>query len=283
MITIKEALNEAYQKLKNRNIESYKIDAQILLYTVLNTDRVFILSNGEKELSKEDYDNFTQLIKKREEKIPIAYLISKGDFMGIDLVVESGVLIPRGETEILVEVALEFLKDKSDIKVLDMCAGSGCVGIAIAMNNLKTQIIETDISNVSKKIVNINVDKYDLKDRVQFVSSDLFENIDKKSKFDIIVSNPPYIETEEINNLMEDVKNYEPHIALDGGNDGLQFYRKITKEAGYFLKENGMLAFETGYKQGKEVESLLKKNGYKNIKILKDLSGHDRIVHGIKK
>ncbi len=184
---------------------------------------------------------------------------------------KNGVLIPRQDTEILVEEVLKIAK-KED-KILDLCTGSGIIGISLAKNLLSDNIIAVDISDTALKVSRLNAENQNV--NIKYIKSDLFENID--DKFDIIVSNPPYIESEVINTLSEDVKK-EPILALDGGEDGLDFYRKISSEAKQYLKENGKLFFEIGYNQRNAVSKILEDLGYKNIECIKDLAGNDRVV-----
>ena len=201
--------------------------------------------------------------------------------MGLELFVEEGVLIPRGDTEILVEEVLKNIDDNESLEICDLCSGSGAIGIAIAnyRNNVKVDSI--DYFEKPEKVTKKNIEKLKLKDRMTFIKSDLLtEVINQGKKYDIIVSNPPYIKEEEISNLMEDVKGYEPHTALSGGLDGLVFYRKIIDDSVLVLKGKGILAFEIGYDQGEDVKKLMIEKGFKNVNVLKDLAGLDRVVIG---
>lgn len=223
------------------------------------------------------------MIEKRRNKMPVKYILNKCEFMGIEFYVEEGVLIPRGDTEILVDEVLKIIEENQEMQICDLCSGSGAVGISLAhfRQNIKVDLI--DYYPIPEKVSLINIEKNKLEDRVFFIKSDLLEESIKNNKiYDIIVSNPPYIEECEIGKLMEDVKNYEPHTALNGGNDGLDFYRKIIDQSQYTLRESGILAFEIGYNQGEAVKLLMENNGFTNVKIVKDFASLDRVVVGIK-
>ena len=201
--------------------------------------------------------------------------------MGIDFYVEEGVLIPRDDTEILVEEVLKYIEENDEMQVCDLCSGSGAIGISLAhlRKNIKVDLI--DYYPIPEKVSLINIKKNNLENRVSFIKSDLLEKpIENKKMYDIIVSNPPYIEEEEIDKLMEDVKDYEPHTALNGGVDGLDFYRKIIDQSQEVLKKDGILAFEIGYNQGEAVKLLMEENNFNDVKVIKDFASLDRIVIG---
>ena len=201
--------------------------------------------------------------------------------MGLDFFVEEGVLIPRGDTEVLVEEVLKAIEEEAELEICDLCSGSGAIGISIAHYRKNVRVDEIDYFDIPERITKKNIDRHKLNDRVTFIKSDLLEEaIRLNKKYNIIVSNPPYIKKEEINTLMEDVRDYEPHTALDGGEDGLIFYRRIVEESKLTLKEDGILAFEIGYDQGEEVSKLMIENDYLNVKVIKDLAGLDRVVIG---
>ena len=279
--TIGDLLDIASKTLKAEDIDTYMLDAQLLLCNVLAKDKVYIITNREKEVSAKDEKEYLSLIEKRKGKMPIKYILGETEFMGLDFDIEEGVLIPRGDTEILVEEVLSIVEDDDEIEICDLCSGSGAIGISIASYRKKVRVDEIDFYNIPEKITKKNIVKHGLEDRVSFIKSDLLtEAIKEGKKYSIIVSNPPYIKAYEIDNLMDDVKKYEPHVALDGGDDGLIFYRRIIKESKYVLKENGVLAFEIGHDQGEDVSELMKESGFSNIKLLKDLAGLDRVLLG---
>ena len=278
---IGELLIDGNKILKEANIDTYILDTQLLLGKVLVKDKLHLITNKEEEVSKFKEREFYSLIEKRKNKMPISYILKTTEFMGLDLHVEEGVLIPRGDTEILVEETLKFMDEDKEYEVCDLCCGSGAIGISIAHFRENTKVDLIDYYDVPEKVTKRNIVKQKLSNRAKFIKSDLLnEVINQQKKYDILVSNPPYIKEEVIDTLMEDVKDYEPHTALSGGNDGLDFYRRIVDDSDKILKENGILAFEIGHDQGEEVSNLMIEKGYKNVRVVKDLAGLDRVVIG---
>ena len=278
---IGELLIDRNKILKEANIDTYILDTQLLLGKVLGKDKLHLITNKEEEVSKFKEREFYSLIEKRKNKMPISYILKTTEFMGLDLHVEEGVLIPRGDTEILVEETLKFMDEDKEYEVCDLCCGSGAIGISIAHFRENTKVDLIDYYDVPEKVTKRNIVKQKLSNRAKFIKSDLLnEVINQQKKYDILVSNPPYIKEEVIDTLMEDVKDYEPHTALSGGNDGLDFYRRIVDDSDKILKENGILAFEIGHDQGEEVSNLMIEKGYKNVRVVKDLAGLDRVVIG---
>lgn len=278
---IGELLIDGNKILKEANIDTYILDTQLLLGKVLGKDKLYLITNKEEEVSKFKEREFYSLIEKRKNKMPISYILKTTEFMGLDLHVEEGVLIPRGDTEILVEETLKFMDEDKEYEVCDLCCGSGAIGISIAHFRENTKVDLIDYYDVPEKVTKRNIVKQKLSNRSKFIKSDLLnEVINQQKKYDILVSNPPYIKEEVIDTLMEDVKDYEPHTALSGGNDGLDFYRRIVDDSDKILKENGILAFEIGHDQGEEVSNLMIEKGYKNVRVVKDLAGLDRVVIG---
>ena len=279
--TIGELLDKASKELKEENIDTYILDAQLLLGNVLAKDKLYIITNRDKNVSLKDEKEYFELIEKRKNKMPIKYILGETEFMVLDFNVEEGVLIPRGDTEILVEEVLSIINEEDELNVCDLCSGSGAIGISIANYRKKINVEEIDFYEVPEKVTKKNIIKHGLEGRVKFIKSDLLkEPINQGKKYDVIVSNPPYIKADEISNLMDDVKKYEPHTALDGGDDGLVFYKRIIEESKTTLNNEGVLAFEIGYDQGEEVSNLMKEAGFYNIKLVKDLAGLDRVVLG---
>lgn len=278
---IGELLIDGNKILKEANIDTYILDTQLLLGKVLGKDKLHLITNKEEEVSKFKEREFYSLIEKRKNKMPISYILKTTEFMGLDLHVEEGVLIPRGDTEILVEETLKFMDEDKEYEVCDLCCGSGAIGISIAHFRENTKVDLIDYYDVPEKVTKRNIVKQKLSNRAKFIKSDLLnEVINQQKKYDILVSNPPYIKEEVIDTLMEDVKDYEPHTALSGGNDGLDFYRRIVDDSDKILKENAILAFEIGHDQGEEVSNLMIEKGYKNVRVVKDLAGLDRVVIG---
>ena len=278
---IGELLIDGNKILKEANIDTYILDTQLLLGKVLGKDKLHLITNKEEEVSKFKEREFYSLIEKRKNKMPISYILKTTEFMGLDLHVEEGVLIPRGDTEILVEETLKFMDEDKEYEVCDLCCGSGAIGISIAAVRENTKVDLIDYYEIPERVTKRNIRNHKLGDRTSFIKSDLLEEpIANGKKYDILISNPPYIKEEVIEELMEDVKNYEPHTALSGGKDGLYFYRRIVEDSDKILKENGILAFEIGHDQGEEVKGLMTEKGYNNVRVIKDLAGLDRVVIG---
>jgi release factor glutamine methyltransferase len=225
--------------------------------------------------SQQQSEKYLDLIRKRATHIPLQHLTGVQEFMGMDFIVNENVLIPRQDTEILVEEVIKYIRGKDeDVKLLDMCTGSGCIAVSIDKFCENATVIAVDISKKALAVAEKN--NLNHHGDVKFIRSNLFENI--QEKFDIIVSNPPYIETAEIGTLMPEVRDYEPKIALDGTEDGLEFYRIICDNLKKYLSKEGVVFFEIGYNQGEAVSELLKTAGFENIKIIKDLSKNDRVI-----
>lgn len=262
------------------------LESILILSHILNVEKTYIYIHGDKEVEDWVKEEFLKKIQKRSENYPIAYLLRNKEFMGLDFYVEEGVLIPRPETEIMIEYIIDYVENNyrdTEIRVLDIGTGSGAISLSLAKFLPWIKVYGIDIDSVAIKIATENKNRLGIKN-VKFLKGDLFKPIDNDNilqKFDIIVSNPPYIKKKDINNLQKDVKYFEPIRALDGGIDGLDFYRKITGDSKAHLKNRGILIYEIGYDQGQEVKSILKEEGFLNIDILKDFQGHDRVVFGV--
>lgn len=281
--SIEELINAGASTLKESGIDTARLDAELLLGNIIEESRIYLITHKEEEVSADKAERYFKFIEKRRNKMPVKYILNKCEFMGIDYHVEEGVLIPRDDTEILVDEVLKSIGENEEKQVCDLCCGSGAIGIALAhyRQNIKVDLI--DYYPIPEKVSLINIKKNKMEDRAAFIKSDLLEKpIEDKKMYDIIVSNPPYIEAEEIDKLMDDVKNYEPHTALDGGTDGLDFYRKIIDQSQYVLKQSGILAFEIGYNQGETVKLLMEEHNFEDIKVIKDFASLDRIVIGIR-
>ena len=322
-MNIKKTLENSIKILKENNVEESTLKARILLANILHESKEYLLIHETDELEDNIIKLFKQYIEKLCRGVPIQYITKKQEFMGLEFYVDKNVLIPQPDTEILVEEIIKICKKNyclnnteievndvgvavhsdpnkkqynKNIKILDLCTGSGAIGISIVKNVKNCEMTLLDISREALKIAeqncinlvgaddpvrpkNIGVDRdIDPKKQIQIIQSDLFKNLDKQNKFDIIVSNPPYIKTDIIKTLDKEVQN-EPILALDGGEDGLEIYRRIIKKAHEFLEPNGYLCLEIGYDQKKEVIELIKAEGkYTEIYSKKDLSGNDRII-----
>ena len=278
-MTIKDIIVK-YSKELEEISPTPRLDVETLLQKVLGVDRLYILLNLERVLSEDEEQLFNKFINERLNNRPIAYIVGNREFMGLDFFVKEGVLIPRPDTEVLVEEVIELAKKKDAKNILDVGTGSGAITVSLAKYLENVKVTSVDISDIALEIGKRNAISNEVDDRINFVKSDLFTNIDKETKFDIIVSNPPYIKREVIDTLDKQVKDYEPYNALEGGVDGLDFYRAITKQAKEYLKKGGILAYEVGHDQSEDVSKLMEMDGYTNIYTLKDLQQIDRVVIG---
>lgn len=263
------------EQLQKAGITDAELDARLLLEFICHTDRNALYAHGDQEIEDEKMHDFLQLIEKRTVHIPLQHLTGEQNFMGLDFLVNEHVLIPRQDTEILVE---EIMRDLHDgIRILDMCTGSGCILLSLLHYSNDCSGVGVDVSEDALAVARQNADRLAEKQAV-FIQSDLFEKVE--GSFDLIVSNPPYIRSQEIAGLMPEVREHEPHLALDGKDDGLHFYREIIKGAMPHLKRGGQLFFEIGYDQREAVQALLAANGYTEIAVVKDYAGLDRVVYG---
>lgn len=276
-MTIKELLNQAVIMLKNENIDAPKNKARMLLEATLKKSREYLMIYDTKEITSIERYRYIKNVKRHIAGEPLQYITGKQEFMKLNFLVTKDVLIPRSDTEILVEEVIKIAENKANPVILDMCTGSGAIAISIAKYVKNVKVYATDISEKALEIARKNAEFNGVKNNIKFIESNLFDKI-KDKKFDIIVSNPPYIETDTIKRLTKYVQN-EPKIALDGGKDGLDFYRKITDNGYKFLNRQGYICLEIGYNQKTAVRKILEnKKRYVNIKCLKDLCGNDRVV-----
>ncbi|MGE5329151.1 MAG: peptide chain release factor N(5)-glutamine methyltransferase [Deltaproteobacteria bacterium] len=279
-MTIKEAITHGIDLLKT-NIESAWLEGYVLLGHVLKKERVYLISHDDDLISSHEYNKFIAHVNERLKGIPLQYITGNQEFMSLNFDVNPAVLIPRPETELLVGEVLKYISNilgNNNVYILDIGAGSGCISVSLAYNSERSFITAVDISKDALKTAEHNAKKHRVKDRIFFVESDMFKNLSKR-KFDVIVSNPPYIPTGIIGGLQVEVKDNEPMRALDGGNDGLDCIRQIVDSAYCFLKPGGFLALEVGHDQAQIVAALMEKQEkYENIRIVKDYSGIERIV-----
>lgn len=266
------------KQLEEAEIENAQGDAWYLFSECFHVTREDYLFGMTEEIDdKEAEDRYKELIEKRKEHIPLQYILGTQEFMGYTFQVTPDVLIPRADTEtVLEEVINKVPQTLTNLKILDLCTGSGCIAISLALMLKPEVCVGTDISQKALKIAKANGEN--LAPMVKFIQSDLFENVE--GSYDLIISNPPYIKTEECKKLMPEVKDHEPMLALDGKEDGLYFYKEIIKDAGKYLNPAGMLAFEIGYDQGEAVKELMETQGFSRVEIKKDLAGLDRLVFG---
>lgn len=274
-MTIKETLNKGMIILKSNNIESPKLKARLLLQYILKRSRQYLIVYDNEEITKKEQWEYFVNIEKISQGVPLQHITHTQEFMKMDFYVNEDVLIPRPDTEILVEEVIKIANKIQNPTILDLCTGSGAIGISIAKNVPKAEVYAVDISDKALAVADKNAKK--LETKVKFIKSDLFDKI-RKMKFDIIVSNPPYIKKEDIHYLSEEVQK-EPEIALDGGNDGLDFYRKIVQQAPEYLKLGSYLCFEIGFDQKIDVIEIIEnEKKYIDTYSKKDLYGNDRII-----
>lgn len=271
---IQELLEIGVKKLKEKSIENPIFISRRLMCFTLQKDRIYLITNSEKEVSKEQEKKFLEYISKIEKHIPIQYIINSQEFMKMNFYVDENVLIPRQDTEVVVEEAIKIIENNNFKNILDMCTGSGILAITIAKYVENCNVNAIDISKEALEIAKKNAISNGVKDKIKFIHSNMFENIN--GKYDLIISNPPYIKTDVIKTLSEEVKK-EPVIALDGGKNGLEFYNILAINAHKFLNPEGYLVLEIGYDQKEEVTNILMDN-YKDITCIKDMGGNDRVI-----
>ena len=275
-MNLETAINIAYQTLIKNNIKSALLDSEILLSEVINESREFIILNLNHNISEKEYDFFQKLIQQRSKGKPIAYLTGKKSFWNYEFYINDKVLIPRPETEIVIEQILKIYKKKDKISFLDIGFGSGCILLSILKEKKDFKATGIDISDDALKVCEINAYKLGVKNRVRLFKSD----IDKfsKGKYDLIISNPPYIKNLDLKYLEKDVINFEPKLALDGGLDGISEIRKIIKKSSELIKNGGKLILEIAYNQKKEVKRLLIDNSFYINSVIKDFANNDRCI-----
>ena len=281
--TYREIYQWGYEELSAAGIDDVKTDARLLLEWCCGTDRNTLLVHGERGISEEEYRRYADCIARRKAHVPLQHITGEQEFMGLTFTVNHNVLIPRQDTEVLVEEVMKHLHD--GMRILDMCTGSGCILLSLLRYSNDCTGVGIDISEDALRAAKENTERIlgtqaITQSKVTWKQGNLFEGLDSKEQFDIIVSNPPYIKTSVIETLMPEVKDYEPHLALDGQEDGLFFYRQIIAKADEFLMGGGMLFFEIGYDQGEGVRRLMEKAGYMEIEVIKDFAGLDRVVCG---
>ena len=276
-MVISELVRETAKSLS----DNARFEAELIVMSAVGINRTQLVLDSRRDVTEEQREKVSEMVKRRQSGEPLQYILGECEFMSLDFYVESGVLIPRSDTETLVEAVIEKTDENKNMKILDICTGSGCIGISTAHFRSSAYVDLIDISDKAIEIAKKNIVRNNVQSRVKVQKMDILNEYPSE-KYDIVVSNPPYIETEVINTLQTEVKNHEPRLALDGGEDGLIFYRRITEIAPEILKKGGMLAFEIGYNQGKAVSALMGKN-FCDVRIIQDFSKNDRVVTGILK
>ncbi len=279
---IKDIINYGVAMIKNT--ESPSLETQMMIAKVIEKDRLYIMLNLEEDIDESKVEIIKTMIDKRKSSYPLQYILGEREFWGMDFKVSEGVLIPRQDTEILIEETLKKLKDnkhKSNLKGFEIGVGSGIISITLLKEIETLTMIGVDINDKAIELTKANALKHEVNDRLCILKSNLFEKINKENQFDFILSNPPYIETKVIDSLQEDIKQHEPKLALDGGEDGLDFYRAIIEQSKSYISPEGFIAFEIGYNQAEAVKKIFVENGYPNVTIAKDLAGFDRVVIGM--
>ncbi len=271
----KGAYEFGIKELEKAGIDEAKLDARLLLERICETDHSDLFAHPDRELTEKELDGFMEFIARRAKREPVAYILGQWEFMGLTFDVSGDVLIPEQDSEFLVEEALRHCED--GMNFLDLCTGSGCIALSILNFTNNTRAICTDISEEALLVASKNAEKLGLSERADFLETDLFPK--EVKKFDLIVSNPPYIASDVIEMLAPEVKDYEPRLALDGDSDGLGFYKRIVAMAPSYLYSSGYLIMEIGYDQAETVKKLLEENGsYHEIEVVKDFSGNDRVI-----
>ncbi|RYZ04803.1 MAG: peptide chain release factor N(5)-glutamine methyltransferase [Myxococcales bacterium] len=278
--SIKRVLTWAADDLKRRGNDSARLDVELLLGHVLGLDRIGLILHSERPLSGPELSRFRELFKRRRTGEPVAYLLGAREFYGLSLRVDARVLVPRPDSERLVEIALERTRARSMLgQALDMCTGSGCIAIAFARHRPTWSVTASDISEGALEVARDNAHRTGAIRNLRFVSGSLFTPV-AGLRFDLVTANPPYIPAGDIQGLPVDVRDFEPRLALDGGPDGLDLVRDIVREAPAHLTPGGLLALEIAFDQGPRTAALLREHGYAEVTVAKDLGGRDRVVSG---
>ncbi len=278
--TIKALLDWMTPYLADKGIDAPRLCAEMLLCHVLGKQRIQLYTEFDAVVSPPNLTALRELVKRAAEQEPVAYLVGKAEFYSLEFDVSPACLIPRPETELLVQRAIEFIRTRGDHpRVLDLCTGCGCIAVAIAKNVTGCQVTASDISDKAVSVAEKNVTQYGLADHVTLLLGDLWEAIEGQEPFDLIVSNPPYVSISEYQSLDKNVRDYEPNSALLAGPEGLDIYQRIIPEAGRYLKPSGLLMMEIGYQQGEIVQKLLgQTKQFQDIEVIQDFQKHDRVV-----
>jgi len=279
--TVKRILDWTIQFLKDKGSATPRLDAEVLLAHARKCQRIQLYTQFDQPLTDPERTTMRELVKRRATHEPVAYLVGHREFFSLDFIVRPGVFIPRPDTEILVMTALDLLKDQTEpASLLDLCTGSGCVPIAIAKNHPTVQVTAVEKDPAVAQVTQQNIDKHQLESRVSLRIGDLFEPLPGGSLFDMVTSNPPYVQQGEIAGLAPDIRDHEPHLALDGGADGLDVIRRLASQSKSFLKPGGWLLFELSPEQAPAGVEILKSEEYSDVSVKNDLSGQARLIVG---
>lgn len=280
--TIREIMYRARETLKNFGDETYDIDAKVLLKHTLSCNDMYLIIHSNDILSNEKRREYLSYVERRKLGEPVAYITGKKEFMGFDFKVTKDVLIPRPDTETLVNEVLRCTNERRELRILDLCTGSGAIGVSLAKMLPYSEVTMVDISMDALEIARENSMDLMVDRRCEFMCIDVLNDLsDIDEQYDIVVSNPPYIRRDVLDTLMKDVKDFEPELALDGGDDGLIFYRTIIYEMDKILKKDGLMFFEIGYDQAEEVSHMMKRD-FRHISVINDLGNNPRVVRGVK-
>jgi release factor glutamine methyltransferase len=287
-LTVAEAIYQAAQKLSRAGIANARLDAEVLLSYLLKKDRAWLITHNNDSLDNENHKIFEGAIDRRSRREPLQYIIGKQEFWGLEFTVTPDVLIPRPETELVVESAIKILRSSDgQTTIVDLCTGSGCIAISLAKELGDTRIFAVDTSNQALAVSRGNARKHGVSDRIRFLEGDLFEplgELDLRGRVDVITANPPYIRSDDLPRLQPEVRDYEPEIALRAGPDGTEVQHRIVENAPGFLKKNGVLIMEMGMGQAEALKTMAENTGsYTAIEILKDLAGIERVIVAHKK
>lgn len=281
MITVLESINLSTQYLHQKGIESPRTNAELLLADILGCKRLDLYLSFDKPLGDEEKEKYRNFIKRRGNFEPLQYLTGKVEFYGLEFIINSAVLIPRPETELLVENILKHTEKGKEITVLDIGCGSGNIGIALAKNLPLSKVVCTDISIQALEIAKENLQRHKVSDKITFIKHDILkEDLNNFNDFDIIVSNPPYVSMESFSLLQKEIRDYEPRLAVIDEGDGYTFFKEISMKAAKKLKESGKLFFEVGQGQSAEVKEILRSNHFNNITVIADYQNIDRVIIG---
>lgn len=283
-MVINALLEKGLDILEKRQYSNPILEVVVLLSNLLGVDKSYIYTYGDREVPEDVEEKFLKAISLRKKGYPLQYILKEVEFMGLKFYVDEGVLIPRPDTEILVEYILNMVEKDREYTIVEIGTGSGCIALSLAHYIEKAFVYSVDIETKPLEIANRNMERLNLEDKVKLIRGDSFQGLEPlglEGKIDIVVSNPPYIPRQVIEGLQEEVKKYEPIEALSGGEDGLDFYRDIIPSSKKYLKKGGKIALEIGFDQGESVSQLFREEGYKEIDVVKDLQGLDRVVAAI--